>query len=205
MTLVVTGGIGGGKSLVCSMFAGKGIPVYDSDSRTKALYDSVPDLPKRISQVLGVDVCSSDGTLNRSKLAEAVFSDAQKLELLESAVYPEVKKDFLKWRDSFSGTDVPFVIMESAVILEKPFFRDVMDAVLVVDAPVQLRLERAVLRDRADADSVRRRMARQKLLNEISSGKVPPGVDFVIMNDGDIDSLSREVDRLFSLLVQKKK
>ena len=205
MTLVVTGGIGSGKSLVCSMFADKGIPVYDSDSRTKSLYDSVPGLPARISSALGADVTTPGGLLDRRRLADVIFSDPARLAVLESIVHPEVKKDFLKWRESFSGTAVPFVIMESAVILEKPFFRDVMDAVLVVDAPVQLRLERAVLRDRADADSVRRRMARQKLLNEISSGKVPSGVDFVIMNDGDIDSLSREVDRLFSLLAQKKK
>ena len=63
MTLVVTGGIGSGKSLVCSMFADKGIPVYDSDSRTKSLYDSVPGLSARISSALGTDVTTPGGLL----------------------------------------------------------------------------------------------------------------------------------------------
>ena len=201
MTLVVTGGIGSGKSLVCSMFADKGIPVYDSDSRTKSLYDSVPGLPARISSALGADVTTPGGLLDRRRLADVIFSDPARLAVLESIVHPEVKKDFLKWRESFSGTAVPLVIMESAIILEKPVFRDIMDKVLVVDAPFGLRLERAMGRDNADAATVRRRMESQKLLNGISDGIVPAEIDFLIVNDGDIDSLSLKVDRLFMKLV----
>lgn len=204
MTLAVTGGIGSGKSLVCSMFASKGIPVYDSDSRTKALYSSLEWLPARISEALGTDVCTPEGALDRKKLAAAVFSDPAKLSVLESIVHPEVRKDFLEWNGSFAGReDVPFVIIESAIILEKAVFRDIMDMVLVVDAPLRLRMDRTMARDGADARTVMQRMSSQKYLNDISAGIVRPEADFVIMNDGNIDTLSREVDRVFRILTGK--
>ena len=133
MTLAVTGGIGSGKSLVCSILGRNGFPVYDSDSRTKDLYLSVPGLSGRISDALGIDLCRPDGTLDRAGLAAVVFSDPDKLRLLESIVYPEVKTDFLKWKEN-TPEDCIWVVMESAVILEKPFFRDLIDKVLLVDA-----------------------------------------------------------------------
>ena len=125
MTLAVTGGIGSGKSLVCSMFAASGIPVYDSDLRTRALYDSSPGLLARISSALGTDVSGPDGKADRRKIASAVFPDPSRLALLEAVVHPEVRRDFSLWKAEFDGAGVPFVIIESAIILEKPFFRDV--------------------------------------------------------------------------------
>ncbi len=205
ITLVVTGGIGSGKSLVCSMFGLKGIPVYDSDSRTKALYDSIPGMPDRISQALGVDVCRHDGRIDRKILADAVFSDKRRLEILESLIYPEVRTDFLEWKKAFEDTDVPFVIMESAVILEKPYFHDLSDKVLLVDAPVKLRLSRAMARDKAGADSIEARMSGQKLLNAISEGKVIPDADYIIVNDGDREALTRKVDKIYSEIINSSK
>lgn len=193
MTLAVTGGIGSGKSLVCSILGRNGFPVYDSDSRTKDLYLSVPGLSGRISDALGIDLCCPDGTLDRAGLAAVVFSDPDKLRLLESIVYPEVKADFLKWKEN-TPEDCMWVVMESAVILEKPFFRDLIDKVLLVDAPVKLRLERTMERDRSDAETVGRRMASQRLFTDISEGRRRPDADFVIVNDGDESSLERKVE-----------
>ena len=68
-TLVITGGIGSGKSAVCRHFASKGIPVYDSDSRTRQLYDSDRDLVSRISRALGTDITGADGKVCRRKIS----------------------------------------------------------------------------------------------------------------------------------------
>lgn len=196
MTVAVTGGIGSGKSLVCSMLAARGVPVYDSDSRTKALYQSVPGLARRISVALGAEVCRPDGTLDKAALAASVFSDAGRLKVLEGIVYPEVRKDFLAWKDAVDS-GCGFVVLESAVILEKPIFRDIIDKVLLVDAPEQLRLERAMERDGAGADAVRRRMSRQGIFG----GRCLPQADFLIVNDGDVDSLEAKVDDFYGRLM----
>ena len=97
-TLVVTGGIGSGKSLVCSFLAERGLPVYDSDSRTKMLYDSSPELLARIGDAVGTDVTGADGRLDRKRLASVVFSDGERLEALERVVHPAVLDDFYRWK-----------------------------------------------------------------------------------------------------------
>ena len=203
MTLAVTGGIGSGKSLVCSMFRDRGIPVYDSDSRTKGLYDSVPGLAEEISRAVGQDVISADGRLDRSRLSSVVFSDPDRLKALEAVVHPEVRRDFSLWKAEFDGAGVPFVIIESAIILEKPFFRDVFDKVLVVDAPAELRLKRAMARDKATEEMIRARMAGQGFSDGAEGERIRMSADYLIENDGDIAELSRKVGEIYDDIIRR--
>ena len=199
ITLAVTGGIGSGKSAVCSVFRKYGVPVYDSDSRTKALYDR--DMINRISRALHEDFMSPDGSVDRKRLASAVFSDPDKLSVLEGIVHPEVKKDFLSWLDGVEG---PLAVMESAIILEKPYFHDIADRILLVDAPLDLRMERAAGRDHVDVAVIRNRMASQELLNRISEGSLHVPVDYVIMNTGAIKELEDKVKNIYEDLTGEK-
>jgi dephospho-CoA kinase len=177
LTVIVTGMIGSGKSAVCALLSKRGIPVYDSDSRTKALYDSVPGLRERIEAELGVPF---------SGLARLIFSDASSRERLESIVYPLVRADFEAWRDE--QADAPFVVLESAIILSKPVFDGIADRVVAVTASEDVRLERLISRGLSEEDA-RRRMASQSL--DLSKA------DAVIHNDGTLQSLSRRVGRVF--------
>lgn len=176
LTVIVTGMIGSGKSAVCALLSKRGIPVYDSDSRTKALYDSVPGLRERIEAELGVPF---------SGLARLIFSDAAARERLEAIVYPLVRADFEAWRDA---QDAPFVVLESAIILSKPVFDGIADYVVAVTASEDVRLARLVARGLTEEDA-RRRMASQSL--DLSKA------DAVIHNDGTLQSLSRRVSRVF--------
>lgn len=177
LTVIVTGGIGSGKSAVCALLSKRGIPVYDSDSRTKALYGSVPGLKERIEEELGVPF---------SGLAKVIFSDADAREKLEAIVYPLVKADFEAWRDAQAGA--PFVVLESAIILSKPIFDGVADYVVAVTATDEVRLSRLVARGLTEEDA-RRRMASQSM--DLSKA------DAVIENNGSIQALSRRVSRVF--------
>ncbi len=177
LTVIVTGMIGSGKSAVCALLSKRGIPVYDSDSRTKALYDTVPGLKERIEDDLGVPF---------SGLARLIFNDPDAREKLEAIVYPLVKADFEAWRDA--QADAPFVVLESAIILSKPIFDGIADYVVAVTAPDEVRLERLVSRGLSEEDA-RRRMASQSL--DLSKANA------VIHNDGTLQSLSRRVSRVF--------
>ena len=179
MTLAVTGGIGSGKSAVCSFFAEKGIPVYDSDSRTKALYDIY-----------------REGKLDRAALAEKVFSDGEKLSKLESMVHPAVKEDFENWKASHDGRNIPFVIMESAIILDRPLFRDTADMVLVVEAPLETRIGRTERRDGADREKVMARISAQKTPDDAKA-------DFILTNDGDLEDLRKKVYELYDIICKR--
>ncbi len=193
-TLVITGGIGSGKTVVARYLSTKGIPVYDCDSRTKAIYFENPLVVMDIEDALGVSVCDSEGTLDREKLGSIIFSDKSKLALVEEIVHPMVYDDFVRWRDDREG-ETPFVIMESAIFLEKPLFHDLADAVMFLEAPDELRLNRAMHRDNASQDTVRQRMKAQHFDMDI--------VDAVIVNDADIPSLFAKVDAALEKLKEK--
>ena len=177
LTIIVTGLIGSGKSAVCALLSGRGIPVYDSDSRTKALYESVPGLKERIEAELGVPF---------SSLAKVFFSSPEAREKLEAIVYPLVRKDFEAWRDAQEG--VPFVVLESAVILSKPIFDGIADAVVAVTAPEEVRIERLLGRGMTEEDA-RRRISAQSI--DLSKANV------IIENNGSLQALSRRVSRVF--------
>lgn len=177
LTVIVTGGIGSGKSAVCALLAKRGIPVYDSDSRTKALYDSVPGLKERIEAELGVPF---------SSLAKVIFSDAGTREKLEAIVYPLVRADFEAWRDA---QDAPFVVLESAIILSKPIFDGIADYVVAVTAEEEVRLSRLISRGLTEEDA-RRRISAQTL--DLSKA------DVIIENDGSLDELAQKCDSLFT-------
>ncbi len=186
-TIILTGLIGSGKSAVGALLRKRGIPVYDSDSRTKRLYSRRPALVRRLEEALGVPIRSGEGKLDRARLAAVIFSDEPARKTLESIVYPAVLQDFLRWREKQSG--VPFVVLESAVILSKPVFDGVGDVVVLVTAPESERLSRVMVRDGADESRVRSRMAAQEIPMD--------RVHLVLENNGSLQALSAAVDRVF--------
>lgn len=168
--IVVTGGIGSGKSAICRFLESRGIPVYDSDSRCKALYDRFPALKEMI--------------------VPDMFRHPERLRTLEEAVYPLLKDDFGAW---VLEQGAEFVAFESAVVLQKEEFRDFGDYVLLVDAAPGLRLERAMLRGGEKGDMIRR-MALQR--DERSN----PRVDFVIENDGSLHDAEAQTDKFLKTI-----
>ena len=91
--------------------------------------------------------------------------------------------------------------MESAIILEKPLFKDAFDFTLLVDAPLETRIGRAMARDGVSRESVLARMGKQKLLNDISEGRAVPDADYVILNDGDEISLRKRTDAFYENMI----
>ena len=153
----VTGGIGSGKSTVCSLFADRGISVYDSDSRAKSLMNDDRSLREALSREFGEGCYAADGSLDRTYLAAAVFGDDKALQRLNALVHPAVREDFRRWAEAQNG---PYVLLESAILFDAGFDREV-DATLAVLAPQEERVRRAVERDGSSRDEVLRRMAHQ--------------------------------------------
>lgn len=172
----MTGGIGSGKSYVVRMFAALGIPVYDADLRTKRLYDEDRGLLGALQALLGPGLVK-DGRLDRQYMAGRIFSDRCLLEKVEALVFPEVIKDFRAWKES-SGLEAPFVIMESAVYLEKPVLAGMADKVLTVVCPLDIRIERVMTRSAMSREHVLARMS-----NQWSDERRTAASDYVIVSD----------------------
>ena len=186
-TVIVTGLIGSGKSAVCALLRERGIPVYDSDARTKGLYRRRPSLVGELEDALGLSLRQRDGSLDRKALASAIFASDAARETVEALVYPQVLQDFKRWRARQKGAR--FVVLESAVILQKPLFDGLAQAVVLVTAPESLRLQRVMQRDGLPEDAVRARMASQHVPME--------KVTLCLANEGSPESLSQAVEQVF--------
>ena len=152
----ITGGIGSGKSSVCSLLAAYGVPVYDSDAEAKRLMEQSVDLREALCEAFGEE-CYSEQGLNRAYLASKVFGDAEQLQRLNSIVHPAVRADFAAWAESQSA---PYVVLESAILFESGFNNEV-DTTLAVLAPMEERIRRTMERDNTDRESVMRRIGHQ--------------------------------------------
>lgn len=179
--IVVTGGIGSGKSSACRFLEKEyGWPVYYADNKVKELYVKSPDLLDRIEKELDCRFRNDDGAFVPSLLAAVIFSDKTALDKVESLVFPQLMIDFDQWKE---GYDSPYVILESATILEKPALKGVGDITVLVDAPLGIRAARAAARDSVSETEIIRRMSQQPLMNSLSLIGEYPDVDVVIMND----------------------
>ncbi|MBO6068720.1 MAG: dephospho-CoA kinase [Bacteroidales bacterium] len=172
-----TGGIGSGKTYVVKAFEGLGVPGYDCDARAKELYDEDAGLLADVAAIAGEDVIV-DGRLDRGRLAARIFSDRDMLARIESVVHPAVTRDFYRWLEEQNSK---LVIFESAILLDKPYLRDMADFVLVVTAPEELRIERVMARDGLPREAVERRMA-----NQMSDAERRAMADYILeTNDRD--------------------
>lgn len=203
VVLVVTGGIGSGKSEVCRILEQIGLDCqYNADMKVKALYTGCSGLLESIEKGLGCSLRDEDGCFIPSRLAERIFSDKEALAFVESLVFPALIEDFEEHCRKNAGKEV--VIFESATILEKPQFDGFGDITVLVDAPFDIRLERACRRDGADKDAVLARMSNQKLMNALSDGMSDPRIDAVIVNDGTFEELKNRTIEVVSGLLKDK-
>ena len=182
--VLLTGGIGSGKSVAARILSQLGAFVYDSDSAVHTLYRDNAMLRAGLAELFGTEVLTPQG-VNRKLLSEKVFSDAEALKVLEDLVHPAVKEDFLV-RAAEGGAKV--AVMESAIAASKPLFNGFFDKTVLIDAPLLLRIDRASQRDRVPSEQVLERIAMQTM---------PENADYTIVNDGDMDSLASQVKNVY--------
>lgn len=158
----ITGGIGSGKSTVCELLATYGVAIYNSDARAKILMSESDSLRMALCEAFGQE-CYVGVELNRSYLAERVFSDEEALAQLNAIVHPAVRADFNAWVEEQTSE---YVVLESAILFEASFENEV-DTTLAVLAPLQERVNRAAARDGVDAEAILQRIEHQMSDDEL--------------------------------------
>ena len=153
----ITGGIGSGKSVVSKLLQLMGVPVYVADVESKRLTETDPDIRAALISLLGDEVYQ-DGKLNRPLLASYIFGNKDNLTMVNGIIHPRIKDDFRRWAQSHSS--YPIVGIEAAILIEAGFTEDV-DQVVLVYAPQEIRLRRAVSRDACAAEQIQQRMRNQ--------------------------------------------
>lgn len=169
----LTGGIGSGKSTVAKVFESLQVPVFDADAASKRLYHTDKELMANLRKHFGEDIYTND-VLNRPKLAAIVFSDEEKLKLLNSLVHPPTIRDAAEW---FNRQKAAYVIKEAALLFESGSVAG-LDYVIGVSAPIHLRIKRVMDRDQVTRQAVQNRLSKQ--INETVKMRL---CDFIITNN----------------------
>lgn len=191
--VALTGGIASGKSAVAALFEARGVPVVDSDAIAREIVAPGSPALEAIRRRFGERILQGDGTLDRRALREQVFADPVARRDLEAITHPAIRARMQEWSQAVTG---PYQIHMIPLLVESGGRRD-FDRVLVVDCPEELQIQRVMQRDRVDANSARNILAAQA-----SRAARLAIADDVIVNDGDRDKLSHDVDALHQRYLQ---
>jgi len=189
----LTGGIGSGKSTVADLFAARGITVIDTDRIAHELTAPGSEAVARIGQQFGTDLIAADGTLDRARLRQLVFTDAAKRAQLEALLHPLIRT---RTEELMAQARGPYCIVVVPLLLEKGW-QSLVDRVLVVDAAPELQLNRTRLRDGRPAEEVHAIIAAQ-----ISREKRLSAADDVVHNDSGREELEVQVEQLHRKYLQ---
>lgn len=187
----VTGGIGAGKSVVCRIFRAMGYPVFYSDQVAKEILNEDKSVRQAIINLFGTEAYI-DGGYHRQYIAQQVFQDNQLLSQLNQIVHPAVRNAFAIWQDQ---QNAPILLNEAAILFETGMYKN-YDAMILVTAPVDIRIKRVMNRDQVTAEEVKKRMEKQW-----PDEKKQALADYIIVNDG-VEMLIPQVIEVVSKLLK---
>jgi dephospho-CoA kinase len=173
--LGITGGIGSGKTVVSRLLEMMGVPVYLSDAESKRLTATDPHIRRELIALLGEEVYPN-GELNKPLLAGYLFSDPEHARKINGIIHPRVATDFRQWAEKHK--DAPLIAMESAILIEAGF-ADEVDRIVMVYAPMDIRIERILKRDASTKEAIAARIR-----NQMSDEEKRAKAHYTILNDG---------------------
>ena len=184
MKIGITGGIGSGKSYICQRLKTRGIEVYDCDSAAKRLIRTSDSIRRQLTQLIGEDTYIGE-SLNKMAVARFLLASERNAHAIDHIVHPAVFQDFM---------DSGMQWMESAILYESGINK-LVDRVIVVTAPLEIRIQRVMQRDGITRENVEQWMQRQWSQEEIRKQ-----ADYEIVNDGIAD-----IDAQIDIILEKIK
>lgn len=188
LTIGLTGGIGSGKSEVAGMFNQLGVPVIDADVIAHQLVEPGTEALTEITAAFGETILTSEGTLDRAKLAGIVFNKPDMKQQLETIIHPRVREQIKAYKDAHKNE--PYIIVVIPLLLESGQ-RDLVDRVLVVNAAETVRIQRVQSRDGRREEQIRSIMR-----NQADDAQRRAAADDNIDNSGSLDDLMISVRKL---------
>ena len=194
MKVGLTGGIGAGKSTVADLFSQKGAVVIRSDELARQVIE--PQTPgfQQVIDRFGKDLVNAEGYIDRAKLAQIVFKDDAALKDLENIIHPLVRSKTNQIIDQHTSETI--IVNEIPLLLEKKM-ESLFDFLVIVISSEKNRLERLAHRG-LTAEQATARMAKQ-----VSDEQRKAAADFLIVNDGNLDQLEADVEKIWQTLQER--
>ncbi len=187
------GNVCSGKSTVAGMFAKLGAKLIDADEVSR--FVTIPGKPafERIVERFGSGVLDSEGKIDRAKLGETVFSDEGKRKILEGITHPEIRDEIVFRVRKAESEGAKAVVIEAALLSRGGVLGKIVDALVLVDASDEKKIERMAKRDGLDDEKARKRLKSQAGRN--------PDYDFTIDNSENLKVLREKVGELWGEIV----
>jgi dephospho-CoA kinase len=189
----LTGGIGAGKSTVAELLRERGAVVIDADDAGRVVVEPGKPALRALVEHFGDGILNPDGSLDRPALADLAFASEESKAVLNGITWPAMREEIQRQIDAAPPDSV--VVCDAALLLESDFAKQFMrDVVIVVEAPIDVRLDRLVLRGLRPEDAARR------LATQMTDDERRAHATHVIENDGDLADLEPRVDALWKEL-----
>lgn len=193
----LTGGIASGKSVVAARLRERGVPVIDADKLAREAVLPGTDALAQIVATFGKDILLGDGSLDRKKLGQIVFADAEKRKALNAIVHPAVSMLTFARSKELRDEGEALVAYEAALIVENGV-ADAFRPLVVVSAPDDVQIERMMSRDGiTEAEAKARLLAQMPLAEKVAQA------DYVIENTGSIADVERRTDEVLATLCER--
>jgi dephospho-CoA kinase len=194
MKVGLTGGIGAGKSTVADLFSQKGAVVIRSDELARQVIEPQTLGFQQVIDRFGKDLLNAEGYIDRAKLAQIVFKDDAALKDLENIIHPLVRSKTNQIIDQHTSETI--IVNEIPLLLEKKM-ESLFDFLVIVISSEKNRLERLAHRG-LTAEQATARMAKQ-----VSDEQRKAAADFLIVNDGNLDQLEADVEKIWQTLQER--
>ena len=197
-TVGLTGGIGAGKSAVADLLEEHGAVLIDADRIAREVVEPGGPAYQPLIDRFGPAIVDGEARIDRPALAAVVFSDPEALADLNAITHPAIGAEMARRKDAAAGTDAVVVL---DIPLLKAAHRETMslDAVVVVDAPVETALARLV-----EIRGMAREDAEARMASQASREERLSGADFVVDNSKDLEHLGSEVERVWQALLARR-
>jgi len=186
----LTGGIGSGKSTVSTGLVDRGAVLIDADAIVRELQQPGKPVFEKMVERWGEKILSDEGELNRQAVADIVFKDSEELLALNEIVHPLVRDEIARLRDIYAGGGAP-IILDIPLLIESGY--EDLNGIIVVDLIPEEAIRRLVAyRGFTEED------AKNRISNQAKREDRIEKADFVVDNNGDLNSLNEEIDRAWN-------
>lgn len=194
-TVMITGGLGSGKSTLCRLLCERGAVHIDLDAIAHTLLENEPQMIAELVEEFGAQILDEDGAVERSALAAVAFASEEATERMNAITFPYIIREATEYVLNVHctpRTDAPVLVVEVPLLSEVPEFAALADEVIAVQVPSELRLQRCITRGMDAADALNR-IARQPTDAERAAL-----ADTVCSNAGSVEELVAWVDAWWS-------
>lgn len=197
MLVGLTGGIGAGKSTVAQLFEERGVPIVDADAIARDVVTPGEPALAELVEHFGDSILGADGELNRGKLAEVAFADAESHEALNAIMHPAISAETSKRIDALRGEHS--VIVHDVPLLVEAGLAGNYDLTVLVDTPAQIRLQRLTELRGMDPEDAKKRIAAQATDEQRRAA-----CDVALDNSGDIEHLRAQFEEMWERFISRE-